>query len=66
MFKKGDKVRIFLRGAGFTTSEDTAKVVKVSKGKVYTDESDTPYSNENGMWDDNGVVCGFTRWIEKA
>jgi hypothetical protein len=64
-FKKGMEVKLYLRGAGYTISfDDNFIVLKVSKGKVYTNESDVPYNAETGMWEDNGVMFGFTRWIE--
>jgi len=60
-FKKGQTVRVYLTGCGYTTSEDTEIVVRVSKGMVYTDGTETPYCAETGEWIDNRYSPLFRR-----
>ena len=62
--RKGDTVTVVLRGAGVETREEH-EVLRVSKGIIYTTDSDYGYDAETLAWlgPDFG---GFSRRIERA
>lgn len=61
--RRGDRVVVVLRGAGVESREDH-DVIEVSKGVVYTTDSDYGYDVETLRW--LGPDSDFTRRIEHA
>jgi len=61
--KKGDEVVVEIRGASITTYEHEHYVTRVSKGKVYLQDFETPFDAETRAYGDNGVIPGFSMWL---
>jgi hypothetical protein len=68
--KKGDTVVVGFRYMGLTSYE-TETVVKVSKGKIYSDATETPFSattgiNENDMFGATKYIVTNEKELKKA
>jgi hypothetical protein len=59
MFKKGQKVRLFVHGAG-TVSEETATIESITKKGIKLDDADRLYDPVTGRT----PVLAFGFWFE--